>query len=170
MQNQFTHIGVPGDFVLGLFDRFEKHPDIELICTAGEEGAAFAADAEARLNGLGVVMITYGVGALKILNAIGVSVLDAIVMPTLYMYYICVWPYISTLLSIYISFPPIFRFRIPIYTGCICRVLTVLVISGAPGIKEEGHDTLIHHSIYKQEDSVQRRMFQEGKLGEVYIE
>ena len=121
MQNQFTHIGVPGDFVLGLFDRFEKHPDIDLICTAGEEGAAFAADAEARLNGLGVVMITYGVGALKILNAIGVSVLDAIVMPTLYIYYICV---ISTLLSIYISFPPIFRFRIPIYTGCICRVLT----------------------------------------------
>ena len=70
------HTGVPGDFVLGLFDRFEKHPDIELICTAGEEGAAFAADAEARLNGLGVVMITYGVGALKILNAIGVSALS----------------------------------------------------------------------------------------------
>ena len=66
-----TVYGVPGDFVLGLFKRFEDCPEIELVCTAGEEGAAFAADAEARLNGLGVVIITYGVGALKILNAIG---------------------------------------------------------------------------------------------------
>ncbi|KAK1739807.1 indolepyruvate decarboxylase [Skeletonema marinoi] len=66
-----TVYGVPGDFVLGLFKRFEDCPEIEVVCTAGEEGAAFAADAEARLNGLGVVMITYGVGALKILNAVG---------------------------------------------------------------------------------------------------
>ena len=57
---------VPGDFVLGLFKRFEDCKEIETVCTAGEEGAAFAADAEARLNGLGVVMITYGVGALKV--------------------------------------------------------------------------------------------------------
>ena len=61
-----TVYGVPGDFVLGLFKRFEDCPEIETVCTAGEEGAAFAADAEARLNGLGVVMITYGVGALKV--------------------------------------------------------------------------------------------------------
>ena len=58
--------GVPGDYVLGLFDRFEKCPDINLVCTAGEEGAAFAADAEARISGLGVCMITYGVGAFKV--------------------------------------------------------------------------------------------------------
>lgn len=61
-----TIYGVPGDFVLALFKRFEDCPEIETVCTAGEEGAAFAADAEARLNGLGVVMITYGVGALKV--------------------------------------------------------------------------------------------------------
>ena len=36
--------GVPGDYVLGLFDRFEQSP-IEMVCTAGEEGAGFAADA-----------------------------------------------------------------------------------------------------------------------------
>lgn len=46
-------------------------PELSLqVCTAGEEGAAFAADAYARVHGLGVVLVTYGVGALKILNAI----------------------------------------------------------------------------------------------------
>jgi TPP-dependent 2-oxoacid decarboxylase len=61
--------GVPGDYVLGLFARLEASP-IEVICTAGEEGAGFAADAHARLQGLGVVVVTYGVGALKLLNPI----------------------------------------------------------------------------------------------------
>lgn len=61
--------GVPGDYVLTVFDRFEKSP-IEMICTAGEEGAGFAADAHARLHGLGVAVVTYGVGALKLLNPV----------------------------------------------------------------------------------------------------
>ena len=38
-----TVYGVPGDFVLGLFKRFEDCSEIETVCTAGEEGAAFAA-------------------------------------------------------------------------------------------------------------------------------
>lgn len=50
--------GVPGDYVLGLFSRFDESPDINLVCTAGEEGAAFAADAEAKLTGLGVCMVS----------------------------------------------------------------------------------------------------------------
>ena len=41
-----------------------------LICTAGEEGAGFAADAHGRLQGLGVAVVTYGVGALKLLNPV----------------------------------------------------------------------------------------------------
>jgi indolepyruvate decarboxylase len=61
--------GVPGDYVLGLFERFEQSP-IEMVCTAGEEGAGFAADAHARLQGLGVAVVTYGVGALKLLNPV----------------------------------------------------------------------------------------------------
>ncbi|MFN9624503.1 MAG: thiamine pyrophosphate-binding protein, partial [Cyanobacteriota bacterium] len=36
--------GVPGDYVLGLFAALQASP-IDLICTAGEEGAGFAADA-----------------------------------------------------------------------------------------------------------------------------
>ena len=69
-------------------------------------------------------------------------------------------------------FPPYLVVSVSLFIqGAYAEYSPVLVISGAPGIKEEGHDTLIHHSIYKQEDSVQRRMFQEGKLGEeVYIE
>jgi TPP-dependent 2-oxoacid decarboxylase len=39
--------------VLGLFDRLERSP-IDVICMAGEEGAGFAADGQARLQGLGV--------------------------------------------------------------------------------------------------------------------
>ena len=73
--------------------------------------------------------------------------------------------YLSTYLSP-LSFVSVSLF----IQGAYAEYSLVLVISGAPGIKEEGHDTLIHHSIYKQEDSVQRRMFQEGKLGKVYIE
>jgi len=54
--------GVPGDYVLGLFAALQASP-IDLICTAGEEGAGFAADAHGRLQGLGVAVVTYGVGA-----------------------------------------------------------------------------------------------------------
>ena len=45
--------GVPGDYVLGLFAALQASP-LDLICTAGEEGAGFAADAHGRLQGLSV--------------------------------------------------------------------------------------------------------------------
>ena len=59
--------GVPGDYVLGLFHELEKSP-LEVINTCDEQGAGFAADAYARLNGLGAVCITYCVGGLKVAN------------------------------------------------------------------------------------------------------
>ena len=62
--------GVPGDFVLGFMHELEASP-IRLIATADEQGAGFAADAYARLHGLGVVCVTYGVGGLKIANTTG---------------------------------------------------------------------------------------------------
>jgi len=61
--------GVPGDYVLGFFKKLEESP-LETINTADEQGAAFAADAYARMRGLGVVCITYAVGGLKVTNAI----------------------------------------------------------------------------------------------------
>ncbi|MDJ0662531.1 MAG: thiamine pyrophosphate-binding protein [Crocosphaera sp.] len=59
--------GVPGDFVLG-FNKLLEDSDIEFINTCDEQGAGFAADAYARLCGLGAVCVTYCVGGLKIAN------------------------------------------------------------------------------------------------------
>jgi indolepyruvate decarboxylase len=42
---------------------------LKIINTCDEQGAAFAADAYARINGLGVVCVTYCVGGLKVVNA-----------------------------------------------------------------------------------------------------
>jgi len=61
--------GVPGDFVLGLFKKIEDSP-LKIVNTCDEQGAGFAADAYARLRGLGVVCITYAVGGLKVANAV----------------------------------------------------------------------------------------------------
>src|ERR1700687_1720977 len=59
--------GVPGDYVLGFMHQLECS-DLQVINTCDEQGAGFAADAYARLNGLGVVCITYCVGGLKVAN------------------------------------------------------------------------------------------------------
>lgn len=50
--------GVPGDFVLGFMTEIEASP-VELINTCDEQGAGFAADAYARLRGIGAVCVTY---------------------------------------------------------------------------------------------------------------
>ncbi|MEB3301406.1 MAG: thiamine pyrophosphate-binding protein [Cyanobacteriota bacterium] len=105
--------GVPGDYVLGLFDRLERSP-IDVICMAGEEGAGFAADAHARLQGLGVAVVTYGVGALKLLNPVA---------------------------------------------GAYAERSPLLVISGAPGLRESDEHALLHHRI--RASDTQERFFKE---------
>jgi TPP-dependent 2-oxoacid decarboxylase len=65
-----NHIfGVPGDYVLGLMDVLNKTP-IELVCNCNELNAGYAADAYARLRGIGAVCVTYGVGGFSLLNAV----------------------------------------------------------------------------------------------------
>lgn len=59
--------GVPGDFILGFFNQL-MDSKIKVINTCDEQGAGFAADAYARINGLGVVCVTYCVGGLKVVN------------------------------------------------------------------------------------------------------
>ncbi|MCI0561467.1 MAG: hypothetical protein MN733_23515, partial [Nitrososphaera sp.] len=59
--------GVPGDFVLKFYDLL-THSDLKVVNTCDEQGAGFAADAYARLRGLSVVCVTYGVGGLKLAN------------------------------------------------------------------------------------------------------
>jgi indolepyruvate decarboxylase len=59
--------GVPGDFVLQFMDTLTKS-SLRLVNTCDEQGAGFAADAYARVRGLGAVCVTYGVGGLKLCN------------------------------------------------------------------------------------------------------
>ncbi len=59
--------GVPGDYVLKFYNMLTASKLI-VVNTCDEQGAGFAADAYARLNGLGVVCVTYGVGGLKVIN------------------------------------------------------------------------------------------------------
>ncbi len=61
--------GVPGDYVLGFYDQMEHSP-VQHIGTTREDTAAFAADGYGRCNGLGALAVTYGVGALSVVNAI----------------------------------------------------------------------------------------------------
>ncbi len=61
--------GVPGDYVLGFYRQLAAGPLIH-IGTTREDTAAFAADGYARCKGLGALAVTYGVGALNVVNAI----------------------------------------------------------------------------------------------------
>lgn len=59
--------GVPGDYILSFYERLTKS-NISVISMCDEQGAGFVTDAYARVRGLGLVCVTYGVGALKVIN------------------------------------------------------------------------------------------------------
>src|ERR1700683_4841098 len=59
--------GVPGDYALSFYALLNKR-GIRIVNTCDEQGAGFAADAYARMRGLGVVCVTYCVGGLKVAN------------------------------------------------------------------------------------------------------
>ncbi|QVL33025.1 alpha-keto acid decarboxylase family protein [Telmatocola sphagniphila] len=61
--------GIPGDYILGFFKMVEESP-IEMVVTTNELGAGYAADAYARINGIGVACVTYAVGAFSLSNAV----------------------------------------------------------------------------------------------------
>jgi indolepyruvate decarboxylase len=61
--------GIPGDYVLGFYDQLQRSP-IEVVGTTKEDGAGFAADAYARVNGMGALCVTYCVGGLSVANAV----------------------------------------------------------------------------------------------------
>jgi len=95
-----AHIfGVPGDYILKFYDQIVQSP-IQHVGTTREDTAAFAADGYARCRGLGALAVTYGVGALNVVNAVA---------------------------------------------GAHAESSPVVVISGAPGIREQREDPLIHH-------------------------
>jgi TPP-dependent 2-oxoacid decarboxylase len=61
--------GVPGDYVLTFMDRLIE-AGIELVGTCNELNAGYAADAYARINGIGCICVTWGVGGFSAMNAI----------------------------------------------------------------------------------------------------
>jgi TPP-dependent 2-oxoacid decarboxylase len=115
--------GVPGDFVLGFYQELIQSNKLKVINTCDEQGAAFAADAYARINGLGVVCVTYCVGGLKIVNATAQA----------------------------------FAEKSP-----------VVVISGAPGIKERRKNPLLHHKV--RDFDTQQKIFEHITVDSVLID
>src|ERR687887_695998 len=116
--------GVPGDFVLGFYQELIKpNNKLKVVNTCDEQGAAFAADAYARINGLGVVCVTYCVGGLKIVNATAQA----------------------------------FAEKSP-----------VVVISGAPGIKERRKNPLLHHKV--RDFDTQQKIFEHITVDSVVVD
>jgi indolepyruvate decarboxylase len=65
-----THVfGIPGDFALPTF-RWLQQSKLEIVTLTHEPSVGFAADAYARVQGLGVALVTYCVGGLNMLNSV----------------------------------------------------------------------------------------------------
>ena len=63
--------GIPGDYVLNLYEALEKYGRFRLVTFSHEPAVGFAADAAARItNGLGVCLVTYGAGGLNMVNSV----------------------------------------------------------------------------------------------------
>jgi indolepyruvate decarboxylase len=65
-----TVFGCPGDYILNFCKKISDDENIDFIGNTDENHAGFAADAHARCKGIGCVVVTYNVGALKITNAV----------------------------------------------------------------------------------------------------
>lgn len=114
--------GVPGDYVLGLYDRIGKSP-IQHVGTTREDAAGFAADAYARVRGLGAVCVTYCVGGLNLANPVA---------------------------------------------GAYAEKSPVVVISGAPGLRERQRNPLLHHRV--RDFSTQREVFERITVASAALE
>lgn len=61
--------GIPGDYILQFYSMLDRSP-IEVVTTTREDCAGFAADAYARVHGMGAVCVTYCVGGLNLCNSV----------------------------------------------------------------------------------------------------
>src|SRR6187549_2103599 len=71
-QRGVRHIfGIPGDFVLNLYEALERDGRFALVRLSHEPAVGFAADGSARITGgLGVCCVTYGAGGLNMVNSV----------------------------------------------------------------------------------------------------
>jgi indolepyruvate decarboxylase len=66
--------GIPGDFALPFFKVVEESAVLPLYTLSHEPGVGFAADAAARAScGIGVAAVTYGAGALNMVNPVAAA-------------------------------------------------------------------------------------------------
>ncbi len=61
--------GIPGDYILSFYSLLEESPINVVGCTR-EDCAGFAADAYARIHGMGALCVTYCVGGLSVCNSV----------------------------------------------------------------------------------------------------
>ena len=61
--------GIPGDYVLSFYSELEKS-EINVVGCTREDCAGFAADAYARIRGMGAMCVTYCVGGLSVCNSV----------------------------------------------------------------------------------------------------
>lgn len=64
--------GIPGDFALPLYAA-QDESGLKTVVMTHEPSIGYAADVYARLRGLGVALVTYGVGALNMVNAVAMA-------------------------------------------------------------------------------------------------
>ncbi len=93
--------GIPGDYILAFYSLLEQSP-IDVVGCTREDCAGFAADAYARVHGMGAVCVTYCVGGLSLCNSIA---------------------------------------------GAYAEKSPVVVITGAPGLRERVNNPLLHHRV-----------------------
>ena len=66
-----TIFGIPGDFVLNLYHKVEMDRRFKIFSFSHEPAVGFAAQGAARgTKGLGVCLVTYGAGALNMVNPV----------------------------------------------------------------------------------------------------
>jgi indolepyruvate decarboxylase len=68
--------GVPGDYNLALLQQLQDTGTLKWIGTCSELNASYAADGYARLDGLGALLVTNGVGPLSAINGVAGSYSD----------------------------------------------------------------------------------------------
>ena len=115
--------GLPGDYVLDFYKELWDAPKIDVVNCTDENHAGFAADAYARVHGIGCAVVTYSVGASKVINAVQCAYAE----------------------------------RSPL-----------IVISGAPGMKEREEGMLLHHMVGSFNS--QRSMFQHITCANVLLD
>src|SRR5438309_10655970 len=64
--------GIPGDFVLQFYSMLSES-SLEVVGCTREDNAGFAADASARVHGMGAICVTFSVGGLSMCNSIAGS-------------------------------------------------------------------------------------------------